>query len=523
MPTIDTVILLVGAGVLANLGLIAAVVLPRRSGQRDAIATGANLAPTSKIEPDGGSGDDTPPPGAAPDLGGSASSPAIDRIVRVVSLVFLAAAGLTVTISGAFDQVQNGVYILVAASILAVVFIGDLVPPRLSAAHHQIQVGAALIVVTVLVALTGGVYSPFVAGYFVLVGASALSSDDLAPMFLAIAASCSFLVIAALVPVPTSTVGAAGSNTSADAIGLTGIAWAGFTVIALGMLAYVATVVGRQQRAARLGALRLARIDPLTGLLTRSYVFQAIDQEIARAARIGLGFCLLMLDLDDLKPINDTLGHQAGDAVLRTIADIVRRTIRQTDLAGRYGGDEFLIVLPETDAAGALRVADKLKNDVAARAMRVDSRTFRTSVSVGLVSHPEDGATREQLMGAVDEAMYEAKRRGKNQIVGYVTRAERVPVAHPDMPAPGPITASPAYETSARSSTFEVSVSDVGGEGSALNRRLVYRPAPPGEDAEMARRVAMRSPSLPPSQNAPRSAMPPSTPPATPPEDRDPG
>jgi diguanylate cyclase (GGDEF)-like protein len=141
---------------------------------------------------------------------------------------------------------------------------------------------------------------------------------------------------------------------------------------------------------------------------------------------MGRGFTMLMLDLDDLKPVNDTFGHQWGDRLLKAIADVVRRTIRFTDAAARYGGDEFVVLLPETDAAGGYVVAEKLRRDIAALTLHAASRNVRSSISVGLVVYPDDGSTIEQLVSAADVAMYEAKRRGKNRIVGYQTRTERV-------------------------------------------------------------------------------------------------
>ena len=173
--------------------------------------------------------------------------------------------------------------------------------------------------------------------------------------------------------------------------------------------------------------MRLSRFDPLTGLYNRKHFFAAMEREVRRAARMGRGFGVLMLDLDDLKPVNDTFGHQYGDRLLRNVTEVIARTVRATDTAARYGGDEFVVLLPETDPEGAYVVAEKLRRDMAGMAIRVDERSVRTSVSVGLVSYPEDGQTVEQLISVVDAAMYEAKRRGKNQIVGYTTRTERVP------------------------------------------------------------------------------------------------
>ncbi len=141
---------------------------------------------------------------------------------------------------------------------------------------------------------------------------------------------------------------------------------------------------------------------------------------------MGRGFTLLMLDLDDLKPVNDTFGHQWGDRLLKAVADTIRRTIRFTDAAARYGGDEFVVLLPETDLAGGYVVAEKLRRDIEVMTLHAASRNVRSSISVGLVAYPDDGSTIEQLVAAADVAMYEAKRRGKNRIVGYQTRTERV-------------------------------------------------------------------------------------------------
>ena len=101
-------------------------------------------------------------------------------------------------------------------------------------------------------------------------------------------------------------------------------------------------------------------------LISGAAFFTAVESEIRRVGRFGNGFSLLMLDLDDLKPVNDTFGHPAGDDLLRAITGVITRTIRATDTAGRYGGDEFMILLPETDGDGAFVLAEKLRRDVAA-------------------------------------------------------------------------------------------------------------------------------------------------------------
>jgi len=280
---------------------------------------------------------------------------------------------------------------------------GLLPPARSDRGRELLLVGLAIAAVTLLVALTGGVRSPFVVVYFLIVAVAALASEDVAPSLLSALAPSAYLLLAAAV--------AAGDGSDVAAM-----TWAVSDAAALGSLAYITTVSGRRQRRAREAALLLARFDPLTRLYTRTYLYSSIQGEIARSSRTGRGFCLLMLDVDDLKTVNDTYGHPIGDRVIRAVTEVIRGSTRQSDMAARYGGDEFVIVLPETGSEGAFTVATKLRADIAALAVRVGTRTIRTSVSVGLVRHPEDGATLEQLLVSVDAAMYASKRRGKDRI-----------------------------------------------------------------------------------------------------------
>ena len=180
------------------------------------------------------------------------------------------------------------------------------------------------------------------------------------------------------------------------------------------LLAGIGSVVGREQRRSRDAALRLSATDTLTGLYNRTYFFAALEREIARSERSGRGFCLVMLDLDDLKSVNDRHGHHAGDAVLRSVADTVRSGIRRIDVAARYGGDEFVALLPETDPTGGWVLAEKIRIGVAETG--VAGFEANPTVSVGVVSYPTDGRTADALMISADRAMYVSKRGGKNRV-----------------------------------------------------------------------------------------------------------
>ena len=175
---------------------------------------------------------------------------------------------------------------------------------------------------------------------------------------------------------------------AAGSLGPATAATVGVNLTALVLLAYVAMVIARAQRRARDAAIRLSTVDSLTGLFNRTFFFAAIDREIARSARSGRGFCLLMMDLDELKAINDRLGHFQGDRVLRGVGEVITQGVRQIDTAARYGGDEFVVLLPETDPTGAFVLAEKIRFGVHAMAMDLPGGAPRPSISIGVVSYP---------------------------------------------------------------------------------------------------------------------------------------
>jgi diguanylate cyclase (GGDEF)-like protein len=185
------------------------------------------------------------------------------------------------------------------------------------------------------------------------------------------------------------------------------------------LLAYVATVIAREQRTARDAAVRLSTVDPLTGLFNRTFFFAAVDREIARSLRSNRGFCLLMMDVDELKSINDRYGHHFGDQVIHGIGEVIQTGVRKIDTAARYGGDEFVVLLPETDPTGAWVLAEKVRIGVTELSVVVAGTQIPASVSVGVVNFPDDGQTADALMISADQAMYASKRGGKNRVMGF--------------------------------------------------------------------------------------------------------
>jgi diguanylate cyclase (GGDEF)-like protein len=157
--------------------------------------------------------------------------------------------------------------------------------------------------------------------------------------------------------------------------------------------------------------------DALTGLHNRRYFNEVLKDEIGRAERYQREFAVLMLDLDDFKDINDTYGHPCGDSVLKQVAEIMRRIIRKGDLASRIGGDEFAIILVETDLAGAIAVAEKLRSELRQITFEgEEGRVFHVTTSIGVVTYPEDARTISDLMAGVDLGLYRAKELGKDTV-----------------------------------------------------------------------------------------------------------
>jgi diguanylate cyclase (GGDEF)-like protein len=158
---------------------------------------------------------------------------------------------------------------------------------------------------------------------------------------------------------------------------------------------------------------RLATHDPLTGLVNARSFAARLTQELERNRRYPRPLALLYLDLDDFKVINDSHGHQTGDAVLRLVADAMRSSVRQADIIGRLGGDEFAVLMPETDSA----LADAAAKRLAAGLRNVFKGTPSVTASIGVVSCTATETNTDQLLRRADQAMYDAKKAGKDRVV----------------------------------------------------------------------------------------------------------
>lgn len=164
---------------------------------------------------------------------------------------------------------------------------------------------------------------------------------------------------------------------------------------------------------------QLAIMDPLTGVANRRWIMDELERELERSRRHNLDLSVIMVDLDHFKAINDTHGHLVGDRVLKTAASVLSETVRMTDMVGRYGGEEFLILLPDTDREAAREVAERCRRHIAATRAVVGGDTgFAITASLGVGSqHGNERLHGDSLIGDADQALYQAKRGGRNRTV----------------------------------------------------------------------------------------------------------
>jgi diguanylate cyclase (GGDEF)-like protein len=177
--------------------------------------------------------------------------------------------------------------------------------------------------------------------------------------------------------------------------------------------------------AAFLATERSATTDKLTGLYNRAFFDVSLRRELKRARRYGLAFSLVMLDLDNFKRVNDLFGHLVGDEALARLSEVIRANVREIDVACRYGGEEFALILPETSRTGAFIVAERIRVD--AKEVFEHRPHISMSVSGGIAIYPTDASSEEGLVRMADKALYRSKHEGKNRITLHAEEKRRSP------------------------------------------------------------------------------------------------
>ena len=164
--------------------------------------------------------------------------------------------------------------------------------------------------------------------------------------------------------------------------------------------------------------LRLSTRDPLTGLYNRAYLHERVAIEVSRARRTGQPLAIAMIDVDHFKSFNDMHGHAAGDQILNTIAEVLRRAFRTTDVVSRYGGEEFVVAMPDTDIAAATHKLERVRESIETTPTRTSGgKAVSVTISAGVAGFPNDGTDEEHLLAVADERLFAAKDAGRNRIV----------------------------------------------------------------------------------------------------------
>jgi len=162
----------------------------------------------------------------------------------------------------------------------------------------------------------------------------------------------------------------------------------------------------------------LAITDSLTGLYTHKYFKERLEEEVKRAARYNEEFVVFMMDIDKFKKVNDIYGHQAGDSVLKVVAETIRKIVRETDIAGRYGGEEISVLMHNTKPASAKKIAERIRKSIESHVFNNEGAEFSVTMTIGASLFP-GCPTSEELLRRADEALYSGKNSGRNKVVFY--------------------------------------------------------------------------------------------------------
>ncbi len=265
---------------------------------------------------------------------------------------------------------------------------------------------AMVLFITWVLWFTGKLASPLVSTYLLVIITSALALGKLTTMFeMALITACFVLL-----------------GGESPASGLFSLAYVGGLVTQLApmlLVAYITTMFSADIRFGLNRARLLSETDELTGIYNMRGFAIVAGRLFDQASRYNRAVSLLMIDSDNLKEVNDRDGHEAGNRLLKLVAKCVETELRHTDVLARYGGDEFVALLPEAPAARALEVAQRIIQAVAATPLEFDGKRIKTSVSIGLASYPDDGRSIDALQVRADRAMYMAKEQGRNRAVKF--------------------------------------------------------------------------------------------------------
>lgn len=193
----------------------------------------------------------------------------------------------------------------------------------------------------------------------------------------------------------------------------------GLTLFIIWLAAFMLIFHLAQEKKYTAKLAELANHDALTNLHNRHYFNQELTKEVAKSRRYKIQLSLLMIDIDHFKKVNDTYGHPVGDYVLKALAEICKSILRDVDIVVRFGGEEFIVILPSTNISGALLTAERIRFAVEKYEFVYEDISLKATVSIGATSYDNDDWTDKDLIKAADIALYEAKKNGRNQVCEF--------------------------------------------------------------------------------------------------------
>ena len=254
---------------------------------------------------------------------------------------------------------------------------------------------------------TGGLASPLLNTFLLPVIASALTLGRLTTLVeVALIAACQLLI--------------GGNFSTANLVSMSFLGGFAAQIAPVILVAYIVTMFSADIRYGLTKAKMLSETDDLTGLPNMRGFSIAANRLFGQALRYNRPATVMMIDSDNLKTVNDTYGHEAGNRLLRQLTRLAQAELRYTDILARYGGDEFIVLLPETPSKGALEVAERIRDAVAGLPLELDGKKVASSVSIGIASLPQDGNSLDALVARADRAMYQAKQAGRNRVLPFV-------------------------------------------------------------------------------------------------------
>jgi len=197
--------------------------------------------------------------------------------------------------------------------------------------------------------------------------------------------------------------------------------WGELMAIAAPMIlvAYITTMLAADIRYAVDKIKQVSDTDELTGIYNMRAFSSMLQRAFRQSVRYGHALSVVMIDSDNLKQINDTYGHESGNRLLQHLVRCIREQLRGSDVMARFGGDEFIVLLPETSNKGALEMAERIRKAIEVSRFDVRSGDTNITVSLGIASYPEDGGNLDVILDKADKAMYRAKQRGRNRVIAY--------------------------------------------------------------------------------------------------------